>query len=262
MNDQLAGNQPLENVLTDIPSQFLTPEAKTKLTKLCRAMDSIGRFEKQSQEVFIDEASIHKMLSDFVTPQFANHFVARMKAFPDSGKVIRQTNAASIASGNVTTIQWQNLANRVNILKPAPGVISTLKSLNLNTSTTEDELRKAVKQHYPDIPDYMFDPKELHDHLENIVNSTQAMSAENEATLSPSIPRDVWDCCVRHLGIWTVIVIVIVISAAIVALSIASGGTAAAFAGTFWFWFGWLAGAGTGLLTLVVVGNCVLDPSR
>jgi hypothetical protein len=146
------------------------------------------------------------------------------------------------------------LAERVDAFEPSPA--ATFGELKLTESSSTQELTKAVKKRFAEVPAGFIEPETLLPRLEEMVKQERAQ----ETLQAAALPSNIWDCLVRKLGWWAAIGIAAVLAAGLVALSLSTAaggplGTAAA-----WTLFYWLMGISLGAWTLTVVGNCILNP--
>jgi len=253
MNDEAAQNQGFAQVLEGIHPKHLTPAAKKRFAQLARRLDDLGRRDKDSQQVFVDETALRTLLHEFYPPEFEERCIAEMRTFPDS----RLMSSTDVERGKMIPIRWQALCTQVGLLTGEPD--PAFKD-RLNKVSKVEDIRQAVKQHFPDIPDEMFDPQMVTQRVQQIVGSPAQTEERTMTAAALSSASQVFDCVMRNLGWWAAFALLTIIGAALVAISVATGGTATVPAAWVIFWI--LTGFGLAAGTIAIIGNCIINPWR
>ena len=249
--------QKLEELIDKAPPGHFHPKVKEKLSdvqkrvvKVAEMMEDLGLSDDRTNEVYVDENSLRKLLKE-ASPGSEDAVIAALKRIPGS--------KLATAGPGKRKIPWDNLAKRMPRMER-----SREAAVELNPYSSFEEIRQAVQQKFPDVQDDTFQPKALDDAFRKAL---EAPRAAEEA-----LPGDIWNCMVRHFGWWgaimlvttaAVIIAVVLALLAIWASPILIGGTA--FWGVFWlaFWAAVPPGilAGTGLATIGIIVRCVANPS-
>lgn len=253
MNGRTIAATAMEEILNTFPDDQIPAPVKARFASYCRHLDNLGLLDEKTQEVFIDEDNLRRMLKEHFPPEFEEECVTRLREIPDS-KLLSKENRPR-GQDKLTPIPWQALAGRVEALRPSTSPLSFEDfggSAGRQRPFTAEEIRLAVKKRFPEIPDAMADPESFSRKIEDFVHG------RGNAELT-AIPGDIWDCMVRNLGWWGAMSVFVVVGAAIAAISLASGGLATAAA---WSVFWALTSFGLAGSTLTLVGNCILNPWR
>ena len=129
------------------------------------------------------------------------------------------------------------MAERDNPLEPTP--TSELRRLGIDSSTSVDDAREILREHFPDLPHAIVD--------------ADGRQLREIALNGLEHNRTVWDCVVSKLGLWAAIAIFAAVGAFLIV------GTATGPWGIpLTIWLIAVLGGGTG----TIVGNCVLNPNR
>jgi hypothetical protein len=233
--------RPLEEALEGIPPDRL---------RWARGLDDLGLIDTDSQEIYVSETKLRKLLrGGLFPPEFEDRCVRKLSELPGS-KLVKQRDDDN-EGDKMRSIRWQELANRAGLFDEAPP--DPEYKVPLNKTSNMAEVRRVVKQRFRDVPDGMFDHETLSPRIREVVEAPADAPTEAEASFWP-----VWDCVVRHLGWWAAFGLFSILGAALVAISIVTAGTATVAAGWVVFWI--LSAFGLGAGTVAVVGNCILNP--
>lgn len=241
-------SKPLTSILLGVPDDYISPEGRVRLGNLLQAMDELGRLDQETQEVSIDEASLHRLASEFITPQFATNYITHLKMLADS----RLTSDMDPAK-KLTPISWLTLAGRTKVFAPLADPLAALDGLGISQFSPGEEIRKAVQTRFPDIPNVMFDPQALKREVDSIIQS-QVEGTPEAATRPLASWGSILECCEARLPWWEITAAIVLIGAALIALALSGG-----IWSLFWPVFISMASAGVSLSILVVVGNCALN---
>jgi hypothetical protein len=217
--------QKLAETIDRIPPGHLHPKVqkdlskhKQRLFKLAELIDDLGRLDERSQEVFVDENSLRKLVRE-VSPGSEDAVVEKIREIP--GSKMRK------GSTGMKPIPWETLSERLSPTMPkAPPA-----GRQLGPYSKFDEIRGVVKQQFPDIPDDAFEPDKLKNRFQGVLAAPgTTVGAQVE------VPTDVWDCMVRTFGFWGAVGLVAAAAICIAAFIIVSAAFAGEIAPLIPFW--------------------------
>jgi hypothetical protein len=245
--------QQLEEALNTLVVDRLPPEARNNLPKIKvgllkwgELMDGLGRRDEQSGEIFVDESSLHNLLKEHFPEASVQRTIGALQGLPGS-KVKK-------ATGKTSVIPWETVAANLG-----GGQSSSVLS-GLNATSSLEEIRAALQQQIPGLPDNLFHAETFTRKLKDALNTSAAGGLQTEAVTGSS-----WDCMVRHFGFWGALALCAVIAAAataFIAASIASGGVLdSVFWIFFWPLFLQVGVGGAALATIVTIVGCLFNPS-
>ena len=201
---------------------------RARLLKLARQIDDLPRLDEDTNECYVDERSLRVLLKEAFPPQAEDRFIAAARALPDSRLVDRADGRRLRAAS------WDEVGRRGVFRQPGDGDV---EDPGLHARASGEEIRRAVKQRSPEIPDDVFEDERLLQIAEQIVGP-----AGSDATTEARMP-DVgllFDCLVRSIGWWGVMLLtaalVVIVAAAGLAIAL-SGGLAGLIWPLFWFYF-------------------------
>lgn len=238
-------NQPFRNViLPKLPSQ-ITPQHRDRFAQLADLLDNVGRFDVQSQEMYIDETGFRQVLRQFL-PGSENKAITELQSIPGN-KLVPTGGTTSTTTLQVTG--WSTLAATIRPERPLPVSDSTL-----GPSPSVDDIRLAAQRVVPQLPDNVFDdPKVLRQHL---VDAFNPPNVAQEAAQ----PRfyDPWGCLLNHLGFWGAVAALVFVAACLAALeAVLSAGPLLTWA-LFWQAFISIAPNYGILYVIIVVVSCLI----
>jgi hypothetical protein len=255
----------VDEVWAEIPAHLTHPELRKRAVRFAKRMDSLARLNVQSQEVYVDEAGFRALLKESVSPQTGDRLVSMLKSLPDS-RFVSTAESGGKKQATLTTIGWLDLARRVKGPKSASDM--PLKHLGLTASSTPEDFRAALQQHYPEIPDRVFElGPELENVLQSLVESLPSATAQprksSTGLQSPTSSINlgaIWDCLLKNLGWWG---LVFAVAAIIAYLWFVSGCAVLvvappAAAACFWLAIG-LGIALLGVGTFTIVFDCLKE---
>ncbi len=266
--------------LDHIPEDKLPPKFRNRLLKLNEMMDRVGVLDEDSQEVYVNEGGFRALLREYLPTEYEEQYLRRLRDL-DSTKLVDVAEGSTPRGRRMSLIPWEEVMKH-----PAtfPGLPT---SPTLNESSTPDEIRRAIQQLAPNVPEEIFEPTILSRRLQVLSGAAPTQGggpgASEPVRLAEGVAPSVVDCCVANLGFWTVVLIAgvmivasIALAAAIVvvgpvaagvgaagAIVITAGGAAvsAAFWAVFWGWFFSLVGFAVAGSVLTVIIACLIDPS-
>jgi hypothetical protein len=176
-------------------------QTKKRLIELIADLDDVGRLDPESNELYVDEGSLRKLLKKHGSKEFEEQAMTHLQRWQGS-RLSNLSGAAAgangIAAARLVPIRWEALVGRVDELRPAPD--ATLAALQLNASSTEDEVNRAIKARFPNMPDRLFEQDRL-----RRVATIVAGSGAPTSTAAPnvnSVRTDFWSCLVDNMGFW------------------------------------------------------------
>src|ERR1700736_507385 len=214
----------IDEVFAQIPTHLVDSEFRKKAVHISKKIDRLGRLEKQSHEVYVDEAELRGLFGEAFRAETSDRMITMLKGLPGS----RFMSAADAPRGSQerwTPIGWQELATHLTFLQPASA--ARFKNLALTASSTPQDFRAAVQKHYPDMPDRAFElalgqqsfkdvmhrafelrPEKINDLMNAaIARLPNTAGAPTLATAGMQFPTPSawWDCCVNHFGFWAAV---------------------------------------------------------
>jgi hypothetical protein len=245
--------QQLEDTLNRLDVDRFPPEIRKDLPKIKAGllnwgvlMDDLGRRDEQSGEVFVDESSLHKLLQGQVPEASVHRAIAAMHALPH--------NKVKQATGKASSVPWETVAAE------SGGAQSSSVLSGLTAFSTLDEIRAALQQQIPGLPDNLFHAEPFTRKLKDALNLPAAGEPQTEGVEGSS-----WDCMVRHFGFWGALALCAVIAAAATAFAYATLMSLGALDAIFWAWFWPLFYAvgvgGAAAATIVTIIGCLFNPS-
>ena len=115
------------------------PEAKQRLSKIADLIDDLGRLDECTQEVYVDENSLRKLLRE-TSPGSEEPVLAQLKRFPGSKLTDR--------GDGMKKIPWETLPVDAN-------------PIAVGQYPTFDEIRSGVRGRYPNIPEKAFEAEDM-----------------------------------------------------------------------------------------------------
>lgn len=217
---------PLEDLLEVIPNQFSDPAVHQRLRKLTQSLDELTIFDEKSQQLGVDRRIAQQILREHFPAELRDRIQRELEGHLHEKLKDR---------GNNRGLHWREAANHGIPFEPVPA--AELRSLGIDASSSSDDVRKILREHYPGV-------------LESILDA-DADQLRDMMTRALAHNRTVWDCCVAHLGVWATIAIFAVAGGFLI-VGTATGPWGIPLA--IWL-IGLLGGA-----TAMVVLNCVMNP--
>lgn len=124
------------------------PEAKQRFSKIADLIDDLGRLDERTQEVYVDEKSLRKLLRE-TSPGSEEPVLAQLKRFPGS--------KLSDRGDGMKKIPWETLAER---MKPQIAPVDA-NPIAVGQYPTFDEIRSGVRGRYPNIPEKAFEAEDI-----------------------------------------------------------------------------------------------------
>ena len=195
MTEASAGRKRPKNIdviADEIPDRHLGRAGKQRLRKLARALDDVGRLDEESGKVMLFEPAVKRLLGDreLVPEAFGRKALA---ALEDSAA---EDVLTSDEKGK-RRLAWAELVERGD--GPAPDEDLSFSALGLSESSSEEDMREAVRRHYPDLPPEAFEGDELRRRVETVLEGREPAPASGEAAIDVA---SWWDCVKRQLGGW------------------------------------------------------------
>jgi hypothetical protein len=189
--------QKLEELIDKAPPGYFhkkakekLPEVKQRLSKAAALMDDLGLRDDRSGEVYVDENSLRKLVKE-ASPGSEDGVIEWLKRIPGS-KLTK-------GGHGMQKIQWEVLAEKIRLPQTsgpeaAPGPYASF-----------EEIRRAVKQGRPDIPDDAFEPDTLQRASKAVL---EAPAHTRAAETGAALPDAAWNCMVRKIGFWGALTLV------------------------------------------------------
>lgn len=247
----------LQGTLKELPSDVVTPEVKQRFIKFGEHMDRLGRLDEQSDEVYVEEASLRKLLKEFFPPEFEGRFITEFRTLAGNRLIAGETTAR----GKLTPISWPTLASHLGKEIDRSSSTEKLEDLGLNRWSPLEEVCKAIRQRFPKIPDSILKPEAIQRRLLEIVNPSASASA-NEETALPDFFQ-VAACCSRRVGWWAMFAVLTVLAVAVIAYGIAIallGVVGLTLFPIFWEVFNSMLWGALAVETLGIIFWCLVDP--
>jgi hypothetical protein len=219
--------EPIGNVVDLIPSEFEDRGVRQRLRKLADALDQLA--VEEDGDVVVDRDAVEKALRD--RDLFPAELQDRVRH-----ELETRLGPKLKGRGKGRHLGWRELGKHDKAIDPPP--VDELRKLGIDSSSSSEEVRKALRDHYPDLPESWLDmdAAELRGAMVDALHHNQS----------------VWDCCVRHLGWWATLAVFAAAGAFLIV------GTATGPWGIpLLIWLIGVLGGGTA----VIVFNCVLNPS-
>ena len=230
--------QNVDVIADEIPDRHLGKAGKQRLRKLAKALDDVGRLDEKSGKVMLYEPAVKRLLGDreLVPEAFGKKALAALKG-SEAEDVLTSDEQGK------RRVAWAELVERGD--GPTPDTDLSFRALGLSESSSEEDMREAVRRHYPDLPPEAFEGDELRTRIETVLAGREPPGRAGEAA-----PRDLalwWDCVKRKLGGWWFWIL----AGALVAFAAALPNV----------WLGAiLAGAWLGAWALAIAIGCAINP--
>ena len=183
--------QNIDVIADEVPERVLGAAAKRRLRKLARALDEVGRLDEESGEVLLYEPALKRFLEDReLLPEAVGRNAVAALRNPDAEKALTKEDKGK-------RLSWGELVERAG--GPKPDRDLGFRALGLRESSSEEEMREAVKRNYPDLPQEAFEGDELRRRIEAVLRE----DAQPRKGAVTAVPRDAalwWDCVTRSLG--------------------------------------------------------------
>ncbi len=185
----------LKELIDQAPPGHFHPKIQTNLAEVKRRlehaatlMDDLGLLDERSQDVYVDENSLRKLLRE-ASPGSEDGVIERLRRIPGS-RLTRD-------SQGLKKVPWETVAQRM-----VSGTVTP--SLAPGPYASFDEIRQAIQQGRPDIPDSAFEPETLRQASEAVLGAP----APTQADAAFGISEAVWNCMVNHGGFWSALALV------------------------------------------------------
>jgi hypothetical protein len=213
-------------------------------------MDDLGRRDEQSGEIFVDEGGLRKLLGEHFPEASVQQTIGALQGLPGS-KVKK-------ATGKTSVIPWETVAARLGADLGGGQSLSVPSGLNATSSLKE--IRAALQQQFPGLPDDLFHAETFTRKLKDSLNTSAAGRPQTAAVTGSS-----WDCMVRHFGFWGALALCAVIAAAatafIAATIVSAGFLDEIFWSFFWSIFMAVEVGGAALATIATIVGCLFNLS-
>lgn len=217
---------PLQNLLDLIPDEFGDSAIRQRLRKLTQDLDELIVIDEKSQQVTADQRIAQQILRENFPADLQDRIQGELKSHLQEKLKDR---------GNDRVLHWREAAGHGMPFDPV--AIEELRSLGIGASSSSNDVRRILREHYPGI-------------LESVLDADSVQLRE-VMIRALSHNRTVWDCCVAHLGVWATIAIFAVAGGFLI-VGTATGPWGIPLA--IWL-IGLLGGA-----TAMIVLNCVMNP--
>ncbi len=218
---------PLDDVVDLMPEHLGEPAVRQRLRKLARELDQLTALDEAGQ-IVVDRDTVLRAIAD--PDLFPSQVRDRIKRELEGhlGDKLK-------GKGSARHLRWREVAAEGNALDPISP--AELRKLRIDASSSIQDVRKTIREHFPQIPQSLLD--------------ADAQQIRDMAMQALAHNRTVWDCCVAHLGWWATIAVFAAVGAFLI-VGTATGPWGIPLA----IWLIGVLGGGTG----AIVANCVMNP--
>lgn len=235
----MARVKPLEDVAAEAPEQLLPREARRRLERVSRQLDNLARVEEATGELKIHEPTLRRLLRD--EELFGSGFEQR--AFDE----LERSDATRILvrdEHGKRKVRWHEFVDQIGLPEPPPA--NWKEELGIDDSSTEADVRDALRARLTDVPPDAFEGDKLARRLEEVTGRRRTREATSETAVLEDLALW-WDCVRRKLGGWWFWILFGALVAFAAALPAVWVGVA-------------LAGAWLGFWALAIAITCAFNP--
>jgi hypothetical protein len=243
-----------------LPQHFVDPKSQQRFRKLADELDSIGRIEDSTGEVYIHKERFRELLREFVPSEFAERCLASLAASPDN-RFLPETNPGTAAKW-VRPLGWEGLRQHTGRVVPEA---ARREFYGDDGVPIHDAVLKALQGYWPNLPGDVLEPVNFREQVFLRLSAADDLSESmgSSGTLRISAGGDFWSCLVDHLGFWgavAAIIFIIVVGMSLDAAIIAAGGVigGSAFWDAFWTAFATYGIEGAVFEVIVSIIACLL----
>jgi hypothetical protein len=216
--------RPFDTILDVLPTSALDDESRTALASHLRKLDSLGRKDVRTGELYADEAVLRDLLVPTHPVEVVDGFLDRLRALPES-RLVTGTKAGLDAVPMLGVIEHAAL--------PTEALPTEAPPIRLEEGVTLDDVKAAIQRYDPRLRDELFEPATLTGALKDIVAGSVAGDAP-----APLTAGDVLYCLFAKYSFWAFMALV-GICMIFVLINLASAGTLTGGAiALFLFWWG------------------------
>jgi hypothetical protein len=227
-----AMEQPLEKSLEQAPFDRVSQETRKKLAKLYRSMDQIPHRDPKTGQILIHEPTVHNILREHISKEFADRFVQNLRQHPVHGRLLVSDDREA-TQAPLEPVLWQTAVRAELAVQPAlPRFAETDFMSRLRQAQSDDEARALSREVVPNTPGYFLDPPRFGLLAQMTVERLRAAAiappaqAPTGGVVNETILGDIWNrfwnCLVAAVGFWTAFGAVLMVT--VVVILVVDGG--------------------------------------
>ena len=202
--------------LDTLPNHLIPPQQKQRLHRLNQHLDLLGRIDQESNEVFMDETELRRLIKDFAK-QFPagseDQVIAALKALP--GQKLASPTDANYRK--LKAVSWSELGNAIPVFNQS--LQADTQMPRFSEASSVDDLKTELHRLIPNISDSTLEPDTFTQIVERASNSLVRSAGAPGVTAAANV-GDVLNCFVRKWGWWGAAIAVAVLIAVGTALGL------------------------------------------